>query len=101
MKFYMPFFDLVHKDKNSHARAGVMHTDHGDIETPVFMPVGTQASVKTLDQADLKKLDAQIILSNTYHLHLQPGENMMGPWRIKKPVAPPPIFGIAEANVSA
>ena len=77
MKFYMPFFDLVHKDKNSHARAGVMHTDHGDIETPVFMPVGTQASVKTLDQADLEKLDAQIILSNTYHLHLRPGEDLI------------------------
>jgi len=73
----MPFFELLHKDKNSHARAGVIHTDHGDIETPVFMPVGTQASVKTLDQDDLKKLDAQIILSNTYHLHLRPGEDLI------------------------
>ncbi len=73
----MSFFELQHQDKNSHARAGVIHTDHGDIETPVFMPVGTQASVKTLDQADLMALDAQIILGNTYHLHLRPGEDLI------------------------
>ena len=71
------FFELQHKDKNSRARAGIIHTDHGDIETPVFMPVGTQASVKTLDQSDLADLGAQIILGNTYHLHLRPGENLI------------------------
>ncbi|HLD61153.1 MAG TPA: tRNA guanosine(34) transglycosylase Tgt, partial [Patescibacteria group bacterium] len=49
----MPFFELLHQDKNSRARAGIIHTDHGDIETPIFMPVGTQATVKTLDQTDL------------------------------------------------
>ncbi len=73
----MTFFELQHKDKNSHARAGIMHTDHGDIETPVFMPVGTQASVKTLDQTDLANLSAPIILGNTYHLHLRPGEDLI------------------------
>jgi len=71
----MSFFELQHKNQNTHARAGVIHTDHGDIETPIFMPVGTQASVKTLDSDDLKKIGAQIILGNTYHLHLRPGED--------------------------
>src|SRR3989344_5192463 len=73
----MSFFELQHKDKNSHARAGVIHTNHGDIETPVFMPVGTQASVKTLDQTDLENLGAPIILGNTYHLHLRPSEDLI------------------------
>ena len=73
----MTFFDLIHNEKNSHARAGVIHTDHGDIETPMFMPVGTQASVKTLDQKDLADIGARIILANTYHLHLRPGEDLI------------------------
>jgi tRNA-guanine transglycosylase len=73
----MPFFQLLHKDKNSHARLGKIETDHGVIETPAFMPVGTQASVKTLDQADLEQMDASIILGNTYHLHLRPGEDLI------------------------
>lgn len=73
----MPFFELQHQDKNSHARAGIMHTDHGDIATPVFMSVGTQASVKTLDQTDLANLSTPIILGNTYHLHLRPGEDLI------------------------
>lgn len=73
----MPFFELQHQDKTSHARAGVMHTGHGDILTPAFMPVGTQASVKTLDQTDLENLGAPIILGNTYHLHLRPGEDLI------------------------
>lgn len=68
-------FTLTHKDKHSRARAGVLHTDHGDVETPVFMPVGTQATVKALDAADMEMLGAQIILNNTYHLHLRPGED--------------------------
>ncbi|MBT6148425.1 MAG: tRNA guanosine(34) transglycosylase Tgt [Gemmatimonadetes bacterium] len=55
------------------ARAGVLHTPHGDIETPVFMPVGTQATVKTLSQQDLLTLEAAIILGNAYHLYLRPG----------------------------
>ncbi len=80
----MTFFELQHKDKNparqkggSRARAGIIHTDHGDIATPVFMPVGTQASVKTLDSSDIENLGAQIILGNTYHLHLRPGEDLI------------------------
>lgn len=73
----MSFFELQHKDKKTGARAGVIHTDHGDIETPIFMPVGTQATVKTLDSFDLKNLDAQIILGNNYHLHLRPGEDVI------------------------
>lgn len=72
-----PFFELIHQDKITGARAGIIHTDHGDIETPCFMPVGTQATVKTLDQTDLQNLQAPIILGNTYHLHLRPGENLI------------------------
>jgi len=73
----MSFFELQHKDTNSRARTGIIHTDHGDIQTPIFMPVGTQATVKTLDQTDLQNLPAQIILGNTYHLHLRPGEDLI------------------------
>lgn len=71
------FFTLLKEDSTTKARAGIIHTDHGDIETPVFMPVGTQATVKSLDQNDLLDLDAQIILANTYHLHLRPGEDLI------------------------
>ena len=70
-------FEIIHQDKTTHARTGIIHTDHGDIETPIFMPVGTQATVKTLDSFDLQNLDAQIILGNTYHLHLRPGEDLI------------------------
>lgn len=70
-------FTLTHQDKHSRARAGILHTDHGDVETPVFMPVGTQATVKALDAADMEMLGAQIILNNTYHLHLRPGEDVV------------------------
>lgn len=73
----MPFFETIHKDKKTRARAGIIHTDHGDILTPVFMPVGTQASVKSLDSLDLENIGAQIILSNTYYLHLRPGEDLV------------------------
>ena len=73
----MTFFEITHKDKKTQARTGIIHTDHGDIETPVFMPVGTQATVKTLDKQDLENIDASIILANTYHLHLRPGENLI------------------------
>ncbi|MFA7314736.1 MAG: tRNA guanosine(34) transglycosylase Tgt [Candidatus Magasanikbacteria bacterium] len=73
----MNFFEITHKDKNSKARTGLLKTDHGIIETPDFMPVGTQATVKTLDKEDLNNIGAQIILSNTYHLHLRPTENLI------------------------
>ena len=70
-------FDLVAKDAKSHARRGVLHTPHGDIQTPIFMPVGTQASVKAMTPRELDELGAQIILSNTYHLHVRPGEDLI------------------------
>src|SRR3989344_7052808 len=70
-----PFFELIHEDKRTGVRAGVLHTAHGDVPTPCFMPVGTQASVKALDARDMEDLDAPIILTNTYHLHLRPGED--------------------------
>ncbi len=69
------FFKLLHQSKK--ARLGVVQTAHGDFETPAFMPVGTQATVKTLDNEDLKKINAQIILANAYHLHLRPGEKIV------------------------
>ena len=72
-----PFeFELLHVCKQTGARRGRLHTPHGVIETPVFMPVGTQASVKTMTPEELKDCGAQIILSNTYHLHLRPGETV-------------------------
>ena len=71
----MKNFTLKHNDRNCGARTGVIHTDHGDIETPVFMPVGTQATIKALDAKDMESLGAEIILANTYHLHLRPGED--------------------------
>ncbi len=67
-------FDLIHSDLDSKARAGILHTDHGDIETPIFMPVGTSGSVKGVHQKELEEVvNAQIILGNTYHLFLRPG----------------------------
>ena len=67
-------FTLQHTDNNSKARACLMSTDHGDIETPVFMPVGTAGSVKAIHQRELvNDIKAQIILGNTYHLYLRPG----------------------------
>ena len=67
-------FDLQHNDPQTSARAGVIHTDHGDIHTPIFMPVGTVGSVKGVQLRDLKDdINAEIILGNTYHLYLRPG----------------------------
>ena len=66
-------FVLLAKDKNTQARLGHIQTVHGTIETPVFMPVGTQGTVKTLSPADLEQLGSEIILANTYHLYIRPG----------------------------
>ena len=67
-------FILQHKDPSSHARAGELHTDHGVIRTPIFMPVGTAATVKGIFHRDVRdEARAQIILANTYHLYLRPG----------------------------
>lgn len=73
----MNFFTITHKDPKTRARTGLLYTEHGTIETPEFMPVGTQATVKSLDSSELLEIDAQIILGNTYHLHLRPGENLI------------------------
>ena len=70
-------FELKHVCKQSGARRGVIHTPHGSIETPVFMPVGTLATVKGLRPEDLESLGAEIILANTYHLNLRPGEKLI------------------------
>ena len=71
-------YELLHEDKNSGARRGVIHTPHGDIQTPVFMPVGTQATVKSMTPEELEnEVKAQIILSNTYHLYLRPGHELV------------------------
>ena len=68
-------FKLLNTDNN--ARAGLIQTAHGEIETPIFMPVGTSGSVKAMHLKDVKTLGAQIILGNTYHLMLRPGEKIM------------------------
>ena len=68
-----PFFEILKEDPRSKARLGRIHTPHGVIDTPVFAPVGTQGSVKTLISEDLEKLGVQLILGNTYHLYLRPG----------------------------
>ena len=74
----MAFFDLVHTDAHSCARAGVVHTDHGDIQTPIFMPVGTVGTVKGVQRTFLEEdIKAQIILGNTYHLYLRPGTDIL------------------------
>ena len=72
------FFDLIHTDAHSCARAGVVHTDHGDIQTPIFMPVGTVGTVKGVQRTFLEEdIKAQIILGNTYHLYLRPGTEIL------------------------
>jgi queuine tRNA-ribosyltransferase len=71
-------FSLTAKDSGSKARAGVLHTDHGEIQTPIFMPVGTAGSVKAVHQRELRNdIDAKIILGNTYHLYLRPGLSLL------------------------
>ncbi len=70
-------FKILNKDKNSLARTGIIQTQNGEIKTPEFVPVATAASVKALDSTDLEKLNAQCALANTYHLHLQPGEDLI------------------------
>lgn len=73
-KFYL---EIKHVDKYTGARYGVLHTWHGDVEVPMFMPVGTLATVKCLSPEEIKALGAGVVLSNTYHLHLRPGEDIV------------------------
>mgnify|MGYP003589737633 CR=1 FL=1 len=70
-------YELIKECPHTHARAGILHTPHGDIETPIYMPVGTKATVKAVLPETLKQMNAQIILANTYHLHLRPGEEIV------------------------
>lgn len=69
--------EIKHIDKKTKARYGILHTPHGDVEVPMFMPVGTLATVKTMSPEELKECGAGTILANTYHLHLRPGENIV------------------------
>jgi len=70
-------FTLLKKEKNCAARLGILNTTRGDIQTPIFMPVATHGAMKPLTPAQIRETGAQIILSNTYHLHLQPGEGLV------------------------
>ncbi|BCJ88128.1 queuine tRNA-ribosyltransferase [Effusibacillus dendaii] len=70
-------YELLSIDRDTGARRGRLHTPHGTIETPVFMPVGTQATVKAMSPEELKEIGAEIILSNTYHLFLRPGHDLV------------------------
>jgi queuine tRNA-ribosyltransferase len=70
-------FELIHTDKTTGARAGILHTLRGDVQTPAFMPVGTQGTVKTIIPEELKSIGAQLILSNAYHLALRPGAELI------------------------
>ena len=81
-------YELVAEDKKTGARAGLLHTPHGTFKTPMFMPVGTQATVKTVTPEELEDMGAQIILSNTYHLRK--------PWRYRSRVAS--FHELAEGN---
>ncbi|MBR6706668.1 MAG: tRNA guanosine(34) transglycosylase Tgt [Clostridia bacterium] len=73
-----PFtFELIKTCKQSGARLGVLHTPHGDIPTPIYMPVGTQACVKAMTAREMEEIGTKILLSNTYHLHLRPGEDLI------------------------
>ena len=70
-------FEVIAESSESRARAGVIQTTHGRVETPIFMPVGTNGTVKTLSPSELEENDVQIILANTYHLFLRPGDQLL------------------------
>lgn len=71
-------FEVVTSDDGTRARSGLLHTPHGTVETPVFMPVGTQASVKTLSPLELEDAGVQLIIANSYHLYMRPGHELVG-----------------------
>ena len=70
-------YELLHECKKTGARAGILHTPHGDIETPIFMPVGTNSTVKMITGQHLEQTGAQIILANSYHLYLRAGSELI------------------------
>ena len=73
----MSGFEVIHRDKNSAARCGVLKTAHGEVATPAFMPVGTAGAVKGITPEQLRQTGAEIILANTYHLMLRPGVDVI------------------------
>ena len=70
----MPYFDILKKDETSKARNGVIHTAHGDVQTPAFLAIGTKGAVKSITAEELKFWGAEIVLANTYHLWQRPGD---------------------------
>lgn len=70
-------YELLHQDEHCKARHGLLHTNHGTVETPMFMPVGTQATVKTMNPEELIDINSGVILANTYHLWLRPGQDLI------------------------
>ena len=77
MNEVLNIFDINHKSSDGKARTGVLHLPHGDVQTPVFMPVGTNATVKAMPKDFLEEIDFEIILANTYHLFLRPGPDLI------------------------
>ncbi len=77
MSEVLKIFDIKHKASDGKARTGIMHLPHGDVRTPVFMPVGTNATVKAMPKDFLEEIDFDIILANTYHLFLRPGPDLI------------------------
>jgi queuine tRNA-ribosyltransferase len=77
MNLMTSYFTVLHRDPHTRARCGVLRTPHGDIYTPSFVAVGTQATVKAVGPDDLKKIGIQVLIANTYHLHLRPGEDVI------------------------
>ncbi|HYV34019.1 MAG TPA: tRNA guanosine(34) transglycosylase Tgt [Candidatus Limnocylindria bacterium] len=73
----MPYFDILKKDSTSAARTGIIHTAHGDIQTPAFLPIGTKGAVKSVTAEELKFWGAEIVLANTYHLWQRPGDTLI------------------------
>lgn len=71
------YLEILHVDKHSKARYGILHTPHGNVEVPMFMPVGTLATVKTLSPEEIKQIGAGVILANTYHLSIRPGADIV------------------------
>ena len=77
MSDYAVKYELLHVEKHTGARLGKITTPHGEVMTPMFMPVGTQATVKNVSPRELKEIKSQFILSNTYHLWVRPGDELI------------------------
>lgn len=75
--YLMPYFEILKKDEKSKARVGIIHTAHGDINTPAFLPIGTKGAVKSVTTEELKFWGAEIVLANTYHLWQRPGDALI------------------------